>query len=142
MKLPLLKAELQSDAVLIGAAVVGVAVLAFVLSRYGSQIGKAVGAGAGNLAGGAVIGLGSTVGLPDTSDPVTVAAGRNALDRGDYVEASLKLPASEFLGGIGSKFGLWLAGVTHPVSPQAGGSVVFGGPAAPRGSTILFSDWS
>ncbi len=106
---------LQSRELLVGAGIaIGGALLLYVLAKRGGDIGKAIGAGASDAAAGVVIGVGSTVGLPDTTDAQTVAEGRAALDRGDIFEASQKLPATEFLGGLGSRLGLWVYDVTHP----------------------------
>lgn len=84
-----------------GAVLAGVVVLAL-LARYGKQAGGAVGEGAGQFVGsaalGAVYGLGSSVGLPDTRDAQVVAEGRAAFAAGRYLEASTKLPLPEYFG--------------------------------------------
>lgn len=104
---------------LLALGAVGALVLVAVLgSRAGRELavgsGKTAGRFVGNVATGAVIGLGEVAGLPDTTDAQTIGEGRAALASGAYLEASTKLPAVEFLNGLGSKFGLWLYGVTHP----------------------------
>jgi hypothetical protein len=96
-----------------GALVAGVGVLWFI-TQHGKATGQAVGKGATDLVTGLAIGVGQGFGLPDSSDARVVSEGRAALERGDYLEASKKLPASEFLGGIGSKIGIWTYEVTHP----------------------------
>lgn len=95
------------------AGLVGVVVLYALITNAGAA-GRAVGRAVPDAAAGAVIGIGEGFGLPDTTDAVTVAQGRAALDRGDYFEASRKLPAIEFLNGVGSRLGGWLYDVTHP----------------------------
>lgn len=79
----------------------------------GRGVGRAIGNAAGGLATGAVTGIGDALGLPDPSDPVTQLEGEAALERGDYFEASTKLPVLEFLSGIGSQLGLGAAELVY-----------------------------
>lgn len=102
-----------------GALLAAAGVLWFV-SRNAREAGRQVVSAAENLAAGAVVGVGEIVGLPDPSDAQTAAEGRAALDRGDYFEASQRLPALEFLNGIGSRFGLWVYERTHPEERDEG----------------------
>lgn len=77
--------------------------LAEKIAEYSAGAVTTAAGAAGSAATGAVYGLGSAAGLPDTRLPETVAAGQAALARGDYLEASLKLPAGDFLTGLWRK---------------------------------------
>lgn len=99
-----------------GLALLGVVAIGAIV-KGGARAGQALGQGVGGFVGGAAVGtvygLGGTVGLPNTSDANVQAAGKAALDSGRYIEASAKLPALDFLNGVGSKFGIWLYNTTH-----------------------------
>lgn len=82
-----------------GAVAAGVVVI-FLLTRFGKDAGRAIARGTLDLGAGAVIGVGESFGLPDTSDAAVRARGHAALARGDYLEASTHLPAGEFLSGL------------------------------------------
>ena len=111
---------------LIGAgAVVAAVVVLYVVAKKGPEIGRALGQGVGGLAVGGVVGIGDALGLPDPSNQVTYSEGQQALDSGDYLGASMKLPALDFLGGVGSQFGLWWYEVTHG-DENPGGAVAIG----------------
>jgi hypothetical protein len=68
-----------------------------------SAVGYSVGSLAPAAAGGLVLGVGSGFGLPNTADPVVVSKGRDALRSGDWLTASLNLPAPEFLSAVWAK---------------------------------------
>lgn len=81
----------------------GVALLAFVMSR-GAQnagaIGESLGGAAVNLVDGvltgAVVSTGEIFGIPKTEK----SRGDTAWDNGEYFEASLYLPAPDFIGKV------------------------------------------
>jgi hypothetical protein len=120
------------DRALLTAGVLGVGVLvllAWIAAKGGEGVGRAVGEVAAGAAVGAVKGVGDVVGLPDPADPVTHAEGEAALAEGDYLEASAKLPALEFLGSIGSSIGLALGEFVYgPGDARA----VYGTPGEPK----------
>jgi hypothetical protein len=102
----------KRDALVLGGVVVGVGLLVWFASTKAGQaaassLGQALGQGAVNVATGAVsgaaIGVGNAVGLPDTSDAVTVSKGRQLLTEGKLFEASFYLPASEWLAAVKAK---------------------------------------
>lgn len=101
---------------LIGAGVAaGAVVLLYLATIAGKSGGDRAGKGLGNFAGGLAVGLvkgaGEAIaGLPDPSDPDTERAGQQALARGDYLEASKKLAAGDFLAGVAGNLREWWSG--------------------------------
>lgn len=102
MRLP---KEINPELLMYGALGVGALVLVgLIASGKAGTVGQTLAKGAtdlaGGVAGGVVIGIGDQLGLPDTSDAQTVSEGRAAVARGDWLTASFKLPAAEFIAAI------------------------------------------
>lgn len=81
-------------------AVLVVGIGLWLVAKNAKNLSKATVDLAGNVAAGAVIGVGDQIGLPDTSQPSVVDEGHAAVARGDWLEASFKLPAPEFLAAV------------------------------------------
>lgn len=75
---------------LVGGVLVGLAAL-YALRAVKDSLPKLA-----NAPANAVLGLGDLLGVPRTD----VAAGEAAWSRGDYLEASTKLPAADFVGHV------------------------------------------
>lgn len=113
--------------VVVVAGIAAVAVVGlYLIATRGKQIGKSVGHGVAETGAGIVVGIGESFSLPDTTDAVVVGQGRAALERGDLLEASQKLPALEFLNGLGSKLGISVYNLTHT---DEGAKLLYGGRA-------------
>lgn len=84
------------DELIIGAGV-AIAAIAYMFTRgpagVGSDIGQAAGTAVGAVATGAVVGLGATVGIPQTN----LDQCQTDLANGDTLKASFSCPASTFL---------------------------------------------
>lgn len=113
MKIPALPVPAP---LLIGVGVAaGAVVLLYVMATTGRSGGEKAGQGIGNFTGGLAVGLVKGVGeaiggLPDPADPDTERAGQQALVRGDYLEASKKLAAGDFLAGVAGNLREWWSG--------------------------------
>ena len=81
----------------------GAVMLVALALKNARGIGTSIGAAVPNLAAGIVQGVGSGIGIPNTSDPDVVSRGRAALRAGDWWTASLNLPAGEFLAAVSAK---------------------------------------
>lgn len=80
----------------VGQAVDNVGGWSQVPNAVGQEAGRAVVTAADGVVTGTVVTLGTTLGL---AEPTDVDRGRAALARGDYLEASVYLPAGDFLSG-------------------------------------------
>jgi hypothetical protein len=106
---------MPSQAVLIAGGVLAAVIALVWVTRKGNAtaLGMSAGGAAVELVDGAVTGtvkgVGSVVGLPDTDRK----KGEAALAAGDWLGASVYLPAQDFLGAVGSWIGTGVYDVTH-----------------------------
>lgn len=77
--------------------------LLLVLLKNPQAVGYSIGSGAVDMVDGVVSGgvftIGDKLGIPDTRQPAVVSQGQAELAAGDYWNASLHLPAGEFISG-------------------------------------------
>lgn len=106
---------MPSQAILIAGGVLAAVIALVWLTRKGNAtaLGMSAGGAAVELVDGAITGtvkgIGSVVGLPDTDRK----KGEAALAAGDWLGASAYLPASDFLGAVGSWVGTSVYDATH-----------------------------
>lgn len=112
----------SQTALIVGAGVLGIGAVLYLYQKGLAGAAKSAVNAAGDVVGGAVVGVGDVLGIPETS----ASECEKALAAGDYLEASFKCPAGVFLKGLFGDTPPVIPDTSSPATPSSTGSAAPG----------------